>query len=108
MAAPGITDMSNFSTITNTVCGIYKTNISQISLRTRKRAIVWPRHVCMTLCKLKTKSSLSEIGNYYGKYDHATVLHAMKTVKNLIDTDKGIREDIGHLFMGVNWPTTWK
>jgi chromosomal replication initiator protein len=37
---------------------------------------------------------LATIGAHIGKMDHATVLHACKTVHNLIDTDKQFRVDI--------------
>jgi chromosomal replication initiator protein len=35
-----------------------------------------------------TKNSLAMIGKHCGNKDHATVLHACKTVNNLADTDK--------------------
>lgn len=93
-----------FETITKMVCKITEQDPKNLQLKTRKREIVFSRQVCMSLAKLKTKHSLSTIGKYYGGKDHATVLHAIKTIKNLIDTDKTIREDIGHLFIGVKWP----
>lgn len=108
-AMPGIQErylakLSTFSEITESVCKIYDKNVGELTARTRKRDIVFPRQVCMTLCKLKTKHSLSSIGIYYGGFDHATVIHALKIVKNMIDTDRNIRSEIGHLFVGVKWP----
>ena len=38
-----------------------------------------------------TKSSLAIIGLQCGNKDHATVLHACKTVTNLTETDKKFR-----------------
>jgi chromosomal replication initiator protein len=35
-----------------------------------------------------TKSSLASIGAHCGGKDHATVLHACRTVSNLYETDK--------------------
>jgi hypothetical protein len=48
----------------------------------------------MYFSKRYTKSSLSTIGTYIGGKDHATVLHACKTVNNLKDTDKHFREQV--------------
>ena len=39
-------------------------------------------------CKKLTKASLANIGQQIGHRDHATVLHACKTVDNLAFTDK--------------------
>jgi chromosomal replication initiator protein len=44
-----------------------------------------------------TKSSLANIGMHCGGKDHATVLHACKTVNNLIDTDKRCRGYVSDL-----------
>ncbi|MFO8022078.1 MAG: chromosomal replication initiator protein DnaA [Perlabentimonas sp.] len=65
--------------------------------KTRKREIVQARQIAMYFSKSMTKSSLSTIGGLIGGKDHATVLHACKTVNNLIDTDKRFKcqiEDI--------------
>jgi chromosomal replication initiator protein len=48
----------------------------------------------MFFSKSLTKSSLATIGTQIGGKDHATVLHACKTVNNLIDTDKQFRLQI--------------
>ena len=45
----------------------------------------------MFFSKQLTKNSLANIGIHCGNKDHATVLHACKTVNNLIDTDKQFR-----------------
>lgn len=56
--------------------------------KTRKRNIVQARQIVMYLSKKYTKKSLVKIGKENGGRDHATVLHACRTVKNLIDIDK--------------------
>jgi chromosomal replication initiator protein len=38
--------------------------------------------------------STSKIGKYIGDRDHATVLHACKTVANLADTDKQFKVEL--------------
>ena len=48
----------------------------------------------MYFSKNLTKSSLASIGAQIGGKDHATVLHACKTVNNLIETDKSFRMQI--------------
>jgi chromosomal replication initiator protein len=46
----------------------------------------------MYFSKSLTKYSLASIGAQIGSKDHATVLHACKTVTNLKDTDKNFRQ----------------
>lgn len=52
----------------------------------RQRELVGARQLSMKLSVEYTKLSLATIGSHHGGRDHATVLHACKTVKNLIDT----------------------
>ena len=56
--------------------------------KTRKREIVQVRQVAMKLSKDNTRSSLATIGMNIGDKDHSTVLHACKTIGNLLETDK--------------------
>jgi chromosomal replication initiator protein len=71
--------------------------IDLINSKTRKREIVQARQLAMFFSKKHTKSSLATIGQHCGNKDHATVLHACRTVNNLLETDKQFRvyvEDI--------------
>lgn len=80
--------------IQQVVCKYYNMSIEQLHANTRKRESVQPRQVAMYFSKNLTKSSLSTIGKAIGDKDHATVLHAFKTVNNLIDTDRLICRQI--------------
>jgi hypothetical protein len=53
----------------------------------RKREYVNARQISMKLSKQYSRCSLAKIGSEHGGRDHATVLHACKTVDNLIDTN---------------------
>jgi len=58
------------------------------------REIAFARQVVWYFLKAYTKQSLAMMGRHYGK-DHATALHGIKTVKNLMDSDKQIAYKIG-------------
>jgi chromosomal replication initiator protein len=60
--------------------------------KTRKREVVQARQISMYFSKKMTKSSLASIGAHCGGKDHATVLHACRTVNNLQETDKHFRK----------------
>lgn len=72
-------------------------SIDQMNSKTRKRNIVQARQLAMYFSKEHTKASLTQIGLQCGNKDHATVLHACKTVKNLRDTDKTFRSYLDDL-----------
>ena len=55
----------------------------------------------MFFAKKYTKLSLANIGKYIGKRDHATVLHACKTVDNLNETDKQFRKFLSDLTLKI-------
>lgn len=74
--------------IQKVVCDYFDINIDTLNSKTRKREIVQARQLSMYFSKKLTKSSLAAIGLHCGNKDHATVLHACRTVNNLIDTDK--------------------
>ena len=65
--------------------------------KTRKREVVQARQIAMYFAKQMTKASLASIGAHCGGQDHATVLHACKTVNNLMETDKQFRSYISDL-----------
>lgn len=73
------------------VCDYFGLPIETINSRTRKREIVQARQLAMFFSKKHTKSSLATIGLHCGNKDHATVLHACRTVNNLLETDKKFR-----------------
>ena len=77
--------------IQKVVCDYFGLPVDQIHTKTRKREVVQARQVAMYFSKKHTKSSLATIGMQCGNKDHATVLHACKTIANLIDTDKQFR-----------------
>jgi chromosomal replication initiator protein len=48
----------------------------------------------MYLAKTLTLRSLPEIGRRFGGRDHTTVLHAVRKIETLADTDKALGEEI--------------
>jgi chromosomal replication initiator protein len=83
--------------IQKVVCNFFNLPLEQIQSKTRKREIVQARQVAMFFSKSLTKASLATIGSQIGGKDHATVLHACKTVNNLIETDKRFRIQIDEI-----------
>ena len=70
------------------VCEAMGTSQADFFTSTRKRNVVQARQLSMYFAKKYTKASLNVIGEQCGGKDHATVIHSLKTVANLLDTDK--------------------
>ncbi|MDP6811883.1 MAG: chromosomal replication initiator protein DnaA, partial [Alphaproteobacteria bacterium] len=60
----------------------------------RARNVARPRQVAMYLAKQLTTRSLPEIGRKFGGRDHTTVMHAVRRIEELRQTDAGLAEDI--------------
>ncbi|MBO3098519.1 chromosomal replication initiator protein DnaA [Gelidibacter pelagius] len=78
--------------IQKVVSDYFQMDVDTLQSKTRKRHIVQARQLAMFFAKKYTKASLASIGSQIGKRDHATVLHACKTVDNLSSTDKQFRK----------------
>ncbi len=83
--------------IQKVVCDYFDLAIDTMKSKTRKREVVQARQIAMFFAKSMTKSSLATIGMHCGGKDHATVLHACRTVNNLMDTDKRFKAYIDEL-----------
>ncbi len=83
--------------IQKVVSEYFQMDVDTLQSKTRKRHIVQARQLAMYFAKKFTKASLASIGSQIGKRDHATVLHACKTVDNLSFTDKQFRKYVEDL-----------
>ncbi len=88
--------------IQKVVSDYFNISIEKIHSKTRKREIVQARQLAMYFSKNYTKSSLAAIGSKCGKKDHATVLHACKTVRNLSETDRNFKKYVEELDSLIN------
>lgn len=78
--------------IRNVVCQYLNVDQSVLDSSKRTREVAQARQIAMYLCKQHTKAPLTAIGAAIGGKNHATVLHACKTVANLIETDKAFHQ----------------
>lgn len=56
-----------------------------------------PRHVAMYLAREVRGATFAAIGRHYGGRDHTTVLHGVKTIQNLINSDESVRKRVTEL-----------
>jgi chromosomal replication initiator protein len=83
--------------IQKTVSDFFKVSQDDMKAKTRKKEIVIARQVAMFFSKDYTNHSLKSIGYHFGGRDHSTVIHAVQSVNDMIDTDSKFRYSIDEL-----------
>lgn len=101
-AIPGL-KLDGYIFIRDLVCKELRVHKDHVFRRSRKRKYVFARQVMMFLAHLSFKyETLSNIGDAFGGYDHATVLHSKRSVTDLISYDKHLHRTVMHLVDEVN------
>lgn len=77
-----------------TVCDYFEITHSDLLGKSRKRELVVPRQIIMYLMREEIQASYPTIGNEIGKRDHTTVMHACEKIKEAVETDEKIRQDV--------------
>ncbi len=72
----------------------FNIRISDMHSARRARSVARPRQVAMYLAKQLTARSLPEIGRKFGGRDHTTVMHAVRKVEELRESDHAFAEDV--------------
>ena len=83
--------------IQKTVADYYEIKLEDLKAKTRKKEIVTARQVAMYFAKEFTNHSLKSIGYHFGGRDHSTVIHAVQTVNDLMETDTAFRNSVNDL-----------
>ncbi|BBC98745.1 MULTISPECIES: chromosomal replication initiator protein DnaA [Sphingobium] len=72
----------------------FKIDPSEMRSKRRARAVARPRQVAMYLAKKMTPRSLPEIGRIFGGRDHSTVIHAVRTIEALRESNPDMDADV--------------
>ena len=80
------------SEIQYAICGHYQIAMTDLKSNRRERRIARPRQLAMYLAKTLTPLSLPDIGQAFGR-DHTTVIHAVRTIEDLMCRDSELAAD---------------
>lgn len=80
----------------------YEINPMHLTGASRTLRHLRPRQIAMYLCHKHMTVSVSEIARRFGR-DHATVLHNLKVMENLLATDPEIKDDVAFIEKGLPW-----
>ena len=87
----------NIEGIQKRVADHYQIRHTDMTSKRRPNAIAFPRQIAMYLSRQLTRHSLQEIGDAFGGRDHGTVIHAVKTVENMMEQDGSVRGSVDFL-----------
>ena len=73
------------------VCDVLGLEASTLQSRQKARHASYPRMLAMWLARKHTRAALTEIGQYFGRRSHATVIAAQKKVTRWIDGREALR-----------------
>lgn len=85
-------DSLTFEGIIKTVGSYYKIPVSDIRSKARNKDLTHARHIGMYLTHKIIKATLSEIGDFYGKRDHTTVMHAIAKIEQQQKIDQKLAQ----------------
>lgn len=76
------------------VCQYFKVKPEEINSRSRVQPVAYVRQIVFYLANEHTDKSHLQIGRCTGGRNHATVIHSINQIKNLMETSEQTREDI--------------
>jgi chromosomal replication initiator protein len=69
------------------VAEYYQLKLGELKSRNNSKSVAMPRQIAMYLCKQLTNASLPEIGRSFGGKHHSTVIHSIKKIEEMRQTD---------------------
>ena len=79
------------------VADYFDIRLADMTSKRRPENIAFPRQIAMYLARQLTDYSLSAIGDAFGGRDHGTVLHACRQVRDRMEVESKVRQDVGYL-----------
>ncbi|CAL4317520.1 chromosomal replication initiator protein DnaA [Buchnera aphidicola] len=79
----------------------YNIKLSELLSIKRNKSIIIPRQIAISLSKKLTTHSLQEIGNFFNKKTHTTILYTCKKINKLYKNNKTIKKNYNYLLKKI-------
>jgi len=99
--APTRRGQVSMETIAESCARFYNIPLVDLKDRGRKKEVAHTRQVAMYICNKLTRHSLRGIALHYGRRDHSTVIHAVKTVEDRMGQDTAFRSEVDDLIRSI-------
>jgi hypothetical protein len=84
----------NVQTVQNVVAREYKISLKDLLSRRKDHRTVRARYIAIHLAKVLTSRSLPDLGRRFDGRDHTSILHAVRKMERLLETDAKLRADV--------------
>jgi chromosomal replication initiation ATPase DnaA len=84
------------------ICSLTQVEWDQMKGKCRKRELNDVRQIAMWIIRKGTSMSFYNVGKVFNRH-HATVLHAVKSVENMIQTDNRYRADVEQILNHLDY-----
>lgn len=78
--------------IARAISNYFKIPVADLRSKARQKEVTFARHMAMYFSYQTINATLNEIGKFYGKRDHTSVLHGVDKIKKLIKVDSQISQ----------------
>lgn len=80
--------------VTSETCRYFSLRVADLRGQSRRRLIASARGIAIYLVRELTNCSLKQIGHYFGRRDHTTVLHSYLKTKSAVKSDANTRSAV--------------
>lgn len=92
-----VTTNANMSSLTKLVARRFRLKVADLKSSSRRQKIVHARGAAMFLARKHTGLSLQRIGEYFGKRDHTTVLHACRQTEERLTSEPDLKDAVNEI-----------
>lgn len=86
--------------VASVICDYYQVTLDELKIKCREHEIVNPRQLIIYICFKDFRVTKKYLGKYFNQ-DHATAIHSIKKIQNIIDTESIAREKFTELRMKI-------
>lgn len=79
------------SDIDKAVCDVFGLSAETLQSNRKAKTVSYPRMLAMWLARKHTRAALNEIGTYFGRRSHSTVISAQKKIESLMASGGALR-----------------
>ena len=83
--------------IVEEICRLYALRPEEVLGNGRRPQLVLARQIAMYVCRRRLGLSYPELGRMFGGKDHSTVVHAVKKVKKMLESNKDVQNVVAAL-----------
>lgn len=83
------------------ICSVYSVRSDMVKSKSKLKALIMPRCVCMYVLREKFKMTYSQIGQFFSGRDHSTVMSSIEKIEKVIKSDMDLKANIENIYKKI-------